>query len=98
MFSFAGTYNHTVEESLVGNRNCFAHWLHFFWDRIEAASHNEEISVRTFKEGILTMIKPAASWSGRDRFICDLYDYRTKAQILERCEIAINNARKIRSK
>lgn len=97
MFLFDGTYSHTVEESLVGNKKCFAYWLHHFWDRIETASHNEKISVKTFKEGILKMIKPAAAWPGRNGFLCDIYDYKTKEQILERCEIAINNARKIRS-
>lgn len=97
MFIFTETYEHSLRESLIGNTKCFASWLWHFWDRIEAASRNDEISVRTFKEGVLMMIKPAAPWRGKDGFICDVYDYTTKAQILERCQIAILNARKIKN-
>lgn len=97
MYPFVENYNFTVEESLLGNRKCFAFWLNYYWERIEAACYNEEISVKTFKDGIMQMIRPAASWPGRDAFICDVYDYKTKPQILERCETAIENARKKRN-
>jgi hypothetical protein len=97
LYPFVENYNFTVEKSLLGNRKCFASWLNHYWKRIEAACYNEEISVKTFKEGVLKMIEPAMAWPGRDAFICDVYGYKTKPQILERCETAIKNARKIRN-
>ena len=96
LYPFVENYSCTFDKSLLNNKKCFASWLNHYWERIEAASRNEEISVKTFKEGILKMIEPAASWPGRDAFICDVYGYKTKPQILERCETAIKNARKIK--
>lgn len=97
MYTFVETYNFELKESLLYNPKCFASWLNAYYDRIKAACENDEISLETFKTGVLKMIRKAASWSGRDRFICDVYNYRTKEQILERCEIAIKNARKLRN-
>ena len=96
MYSFKKTYNFTTKESFLWNPRGFAYWLYRHYERIQAACFNDEIPFKVFRNGVLEMIRRADSLPGRDRFICDVYDYKTKEQILERCESAIENARACR--
>lgn len=88
----------TVEESLLYDSRCFAAWLYHFRERITSACYRENISLDTYKEGILKMIRRSGLLPGRFRFESDVIHASTKEQILERCETAIKNAGKIRRK
>lgn len=93
----ATTYKCTIRESLLSNAKCFAAWLWRYWEQLETSCQDDRVSVKAFKDYVLDIIRPAAAWPGKDAFICDVYYYETKEQLLERCKTAIKNARKIRN-
>lgn len=87
-----------IEDSILFDTRCFAAWLYHFRERITSACYRENISLDTYKEGILKMIRGSGLLPGRFRFESDVIHASTKEQILERCETAIKNAGKIRRK
>jgi hypothetical protein len=93
MYSFKKAYGFAIKNSFLSNPRGFAYWLYRSYKRIKAAYENNEVSFKDFRLEVLDIIDDAESLPGRDRFICDLYNYRNKAQIFERCEIAIEKAR-----
>lgn len=93
MYSFKKNYAFSTQRSFLNNPRGFAFWLYRYYERILNASANDAISSKEFRNGLFDIVERAASLPGRDRFICDIYECNTKAQMLERCEIAIENAR-----
>ena len=87
-----------IKDSLLYEPRCFAAWLYHYRVRIRNACSRDDISLSTYKEGVLKMIRHSALLAGRFRFEGDVIHAGTKEQILERCEIAIKNARKIRKR
>lgn len=94
MYKFKKEYTHSIKSSFLSNPRGFAFWLYYFYNSIKAASDNDEVDFKQFRNVILDMVNERAEHlPGLDRFTCDAYGYRTKEQLLERCEIAIENAR-----
>ena len=87
-----------IEDSILFDTRCFAGWLYHYRERIRNACSNEEISLDTYKLGILKMIRYSKAWADRFRFEGDILHAVSKEQILERGETAIQKASRLRSK
>lgn len=83
------------ERSIIFNPWSFSFYLYRNRSRIWIGCEREDVSLETYKKGILQFISKAKPWDAKVRFEQDIKKAKTKQAVLDRCEHALKRAAEI---